>query len=256
MNINPLVSWGENILSYKRKNDFSGIKATYAITDNVIEKFRFISKKNKDLLRELKGKHYNDEKDLLSSVERKLGVKSTKSIKNKLLKNADITSERFYQYFSWIDSYSGTIKSQAKIMSIVGVATEQVKNEGIHNKSAKEFKEKTRKIKSRNKSVNSFRDDVIEYLKMEGKGIKKSKALLGTSDIIESIFGKYKILDSNSTMKGIGKMILAIPVFTTKITLAGIKKALECVKQCDLDDWIRVYLGKSISAKRHAAFKK
>ena len=224
LNINLLVSWGKKIQTYKKNNNFTDIKPTYRISDEVIKEFRFMSKKNKTLLKNLNGNIYYDKNKLISDVEKLLGLKYTKSISSKLVRISNTSRERFMEYFSWIDKYKSVIKRQEKIMLIVETTTKHLKNEGLHNQSAAECKYKTRKIKSRDASVNKFKEDVFQYLKKEGKGIKKEKALLATSDIIESVFGKYKLLDANSTMKGIGKMILSIPVFTTKMTLGTIKE--------------------------------
>ena len=45
----------------------------------------------------------------------------------------------------------------------------------------------------------------------------KSEPMLGCSDIIESIIGKYKSFSAKTPMKEIGKTVLTIPVFTTDI---------------------------------------
>ncbi|MBF0433270.1 MAG: hypothetical protein HQK83_18460 [Fibrobacteria bacterium] len=76
---------------------------------------------------------------------------------------------------------------------------------------------------------------------------------LGTSDIIESIFGKYKNFSARSTMKGIGKIILTIPVFTSKITSGNIKTALETTSNYRLKNWIHKNIGTSFFSKRKLA---
>jgi hypothetical protein len=41
---------------------------------------------------------------------------------------------------------------------------------------------------------------------------------LGTSDIIESVFGKYKSFAAKTPIRDIGKTILTIPVLSVEVT--------------------------------------
>ena len=71
-----------------------------------------------------------------------------------------------------------------------------------------------------------------------------------TSDIIESIFGKYKLFVQNNKLQGIGKLILTIPAFTANISLPTIKEAFETIRSIDVKKWLDDNLDPSILAKR------
>jgi hypothetical protein len=79
--------------------------------------------------------------------------------------------------------------------------------------------------------------------------------LLSTSDIIESIFGKYKLFVQNNKLQGIGKLILTIPAFTANISLPTIKEAFETVRSIDVKKWLDDNLGPSILGFTAAGFK-
>ncbi len=76
------------------------------------------------------------------------------------------------------------------------------------------------------------------------------QTLLGTSDIIESIFGKYKYLSSACPIRDMGKMILTMPVLTTELTCELVKTAMESVQALDVEKWADKMLGKSSLSKR------
>ena len=75
--------------------------------------------------------------------------------------------------------------------------------------------------------ARAFKARIEEYLVKEGSQIPDGRTLLGTSDVIESIFGKYKIFSSTRSLKEIGQILLTIPVFTTHITPDQVKRAAE-----------------------------
>ena len=76
-----------------------------------------------------------------------------------------------------------------------------------------------------------------------------------SSDVIESLFGKYKSFSQKSSLKEIRRMILIIPLSTIEITREFIKEALEKIKNIDVKDWEERTFGQSMLSKRKMAFK-
>jgi hypothetical protein len=83
-------------------------------------------------------------------------------------------------------------------------------------------------------------------------GIDKTP-LLCCSEIIESIFGKFK-MKSKQTVGGIYQSVLSIALICSEITPEKIKKILSGVKMPDVDKWFSSMSGISNLAKRRIAF--
>ncbi|UKP01058.1 hypothetical protein [Nostoc sp. UHCC 0870] len=77
---------------------------------------------------------------------------------------------------------------------------------------------------------------------------------MAASDIIESIFGKYKHFSSRCPLKQIGQMILSICLCTMNLTTSVVKQALENVRYIDLKDWSSQVFGQSMLSKRKIVF--
>ena len=75
-----------------------------------------------------------------------------------------------------------------------------------------------------------------------------------STDVIESLFGKYKSFSQKSPLKEIRRMILTIPISTLEITREVVKKALSTVKNVDVKDWESRTFGQSTLSKRRIAF--
>jgi hypothetical protein len=134
------------------------------------------------------------------------------------------------------------------------LAEKQVKSEGLSQQSKQLFEEKSNKIGVNNKRVQNFKKQIIEHLFEEGKKIPEDQILIGTSDIIESTFGKYKIFSSRNPLKEVGKMILSIPVFIGKKSNNYIKSAMETIKSVSVKNWANDIFGQSNLSKRIQAF--
>jgi hypothetical protein len=77
---------------------------------------------------------------------------------------------------------------------------------------------------------------------------------LATSDVIESIFGKYKHFSSRCPLKQIGQMVLNISLCTMNLAASVVKEALENVRYLDLQSWSSQVFGQSMISKRKTVF--
>jgi len=74
--------------------------------------------------------------------------------------------------------------------------------------------------------------------------------LWANSNVIESIFGKYKLFVSMRPLKEISKLVLTIPLCTAEITGQFIKNAMANVSIKDVENWTNRVLGKSALSKK------
>ena len=77
---------------------------------------------------------------------------------------------------------------------------------------------------------------------------------MATSDIIESLFGKYKQFSARCPIKEMGQTILTICLSTMNLTTELIKDALETISFGDVEDWLTEVFGRSTLSKRKALF--
>ncbi len=102
--------------------------------------------------------------------------------------------------------------------------------------------------------LKSSQQKVSEYLNIEGQKVPPERTFLATSDIIESIFGKYKIFSSFSTCSEINEMILTLLLSTTEITPDKVVQAMESIQIADVNAWSKEVFGQSMLSKRKVAF--
>lgn len=104
------------------------------------------------------------------------------------------------------------------------------------------------------KRLRTLKKEIMDYIEVETASIGDDQILLGSSDIIESVFGRYKGFSGKTPMKEVGRAVLGIPVFTGKFEAAEVKTAMESVSAKDVDDWLRQNIGESFFSKRKRVF--
>jgi len=136
----------------------------------------------------------------------------------------------------------------------LNAAKHEVKSNGLSRKTSKNFQEKIKTIDLQDSTVKELRDGLVRFFEEETKKFDSNKTWLGTSDIIESIFGKYKVFSEKTPMVEIGKTILTIPALVSKVSHSEVKEAMESISNRDLNEWIKNNLGESLFSKRKKAF--
>lgn len=163
--------------------------------------------------------------------------------------------DKFDEKVLWIKGFKKDIKEWSNMLMMLNILKNEVKANGLSPCSLEHVDEKLKKSKIKINSVplQETYFEITKYLNEEISGL--TGIFLGCTDIIESVFGKYKNFSSKSPMKEIGKSILTVPVFTSEITPEIIKTAMEETTAKDVNKWLKKNIGKSLLSKRRAFLK-
>ena len=136
----------------------------------------------------------------------------------------------------WVKEYKESLIIWKEMISITRSLEKKIKQQGLSQDSYAEFEQNCQTI-SGVERINKFREKIQEYLTSELSMIVEDEIRVISTDVIESLFGKYKSFSQKSPLKEIRRMILTIPIATLEITRELIKKALSTVKNVDLENW-------------------
>jgi hypothetical protein len=254
LNLSSLIRWANNILNYEAKENFKLIDPSCLLDQNTLMSLIPEEFMTEELL-SIVDKTYDNSEDFLAAIEDKIDPERRVDIQEILLNSVDIGQQRFNKYFSGIHEFKNEIAEYIEFINVIHLVEKQVKNKGLSNQSVHEFKDNLNALKVKGVMSNQLTQSIIEYLENEGEAIPEGQNWLCTSDIIESIFGKYKLFSSKTKLQGISKLILAIPVFVADITIDEVKGSLESIRSIDVKEWIDDNLGQSLLSKRMEAFQ-
>jgi hypothetical protein len=166
-------------------------------------------------------------------------------------------SKKFQEVFGWTTQYKKALKRWKQMIDLILIVKKEVKLKGFQNNTWANLKEKIKKqIGNLNKTAKCIYDELKEYIIKMTIPIPSNEVWPGCSDIIESVFGRVKSYVKNAPFKEISRMIMAIPIFTGKITLDKIKLFLEDRTVRKTSKWLRNNIGETYIQKRRNAFRK
>jgi len=171
---------------------------------------------------------------------------------NALLQAEEIMNEeatnKYKDKVSWVNDFVEDIKKWRKILDIINLMMKEIKHNGLSDKTLSIVSKKMDDMKLKSKIMKKIKADIIDYIAEESKDL--DGVYLGCSDIIESIFGRYKNFSAKTPMKEVGKAVLTMPIFTSDINPAEVKEAMETITEQDVKDWLNENIGESLFAKR------
>lgn len=160
------------------------------------------------------------------------------------------TIDKIKKEISWISNYSGLIKELTEINNATKEVETGFKHNGLSKLGYKECKKTLEKLKS--KKGKEFKEILLSRINQQIQILPNTDKILFSSDILESLFGKYKNRVSENPMASITSLMLIIAAFTINLTEERIKQSIENVKIEEIKRWSRQNIGVSLFQKRKA----
>ncbi len=163
------------------------------------------------------------------------------------------------KHLGWLRQFEEPLKYYANLVELASIARHIVRQKGIYQYIADDFA-----IEFENASPEEGWDvatskvgyQIYEFLKQQGEKIEKDRILIGSSEAIETFFGKYKSMQGNQTKAGFSGLVLAGLAHVGELDKSIVQAAIETVTHAQVNAWIAKYVGVTVHAKRCKIFRK
>lgn len=95
---------------------------------------------------------------------------------------------------------------------------------------------------------------LVAFLAQESLKAKANERLLGSSEVIESVFGKFKHIERDQAKAGFTGLVLSLAAMVSTTTAEVVQQALATVPTQKVLTWCKQTLGPSVQGKRRKAF--
>jgi hypothetical protein len=161
----------------------------------------------------------------------------------------------FKSKFGWINSYKQYIEEYEQIVLLARLAREQVRKEGLHRLSEQDFIKATESIKQLTIRGQRIKASIQKYLREEGAKARNEQRLIGSTEILESLIGKYKHQAQNSpAQKDFTTMTLHMASIIGTKTKELVEKAFQAIPLKEAYQYCKKIIGESDFSKIKQAF--
>lgn len=166
-------------------------------------------------------------------------------------KTRETDLKELLEQFGWVRSSETMIKEISEILLIGGIVRQKIRTEHLHNKTAKEL-EKVLQNLNVGERANQFSGSILDFVTDQTKDLEQMA--LGSTEIIESSFGKMKQLMDEDTKDGFTPFVLSLAACMGKLDLGTIQAALRTCHKKQVKAWAAANVGETIYSQRRRLF--
>jgi hypothetical protein len=149
----------------------------------------------------------------------------------------------------WLRDFRQEVARYQGLIEVVKQTEQEVKNHGLGRRTEARLWRQLPAAVRRDARLGDFLTGLKGYLKEEGRKVPVGQSWLGTSDVLESLFGKYKWFGEKAPDGEVAASVLALPLFTVDLTAELVHEALLSVSVQDVRSWVDEYIGPSNLSK-------
>jgi hypothetical protein len=168
------------------------------------------------------------------------------------LKDFGVTAERVQAKLNWLAEYRAPLEQWSAYHEQISATLDFVRVHGLYVGAGVEL---AAALPAAAGEAGALREELIAFVTRESSKARIGECLPGSTEVLESCFGKLKALESDQSKSGFTGLVLSLGAMVSKRTTETIGEALERCKVREVVDWCRKMLGKSVQSQRKQAFK-
>ena len=161
----------------------------------------------------------------------------------------DLERNEVVKRLGWLRSFSSQIEQWSQAWEIVDLSTKLVATHGYFEGISRHLRNSLAGIATTPLS-RRVRAETMNFVIQQEAKVKPGERLLGSTEVLESVFGTFKQLEGNAKTGGFTQLALSIAASVAPTTADVIQEALSKVSCDDIRRWTEQTLGRSVHSKR------
>ena len=170
-----------------------------------------------------------------------------------------ISDERMEQKLGWLREYANDLALWNQCQEVIDRSLSVINLHGLDAQTEQLIEETLTEHnpnwKHEDCSATRIAEQLIDWVKQSlGKLRPGERAWLST-EILESLFGKFKQIERQHSKGGFTRLIAAIPTLCMRPTRESVRKAFRAVNSEATQQWLKDSLRETLTSRRNAAYR-
>ena len=166
----------------------------------------------------------------------------------KAIKAAGLKRTRVEAKLGWLRKFGPQVQRWGEMLAVVGAAEHYVRHEGIHATASEELAAAL--LKPTTPAAKRLRKDLLAFVHEQAAQSRDDERLLGSSEVLESIIGKFKHVAGERGQHGLTGMVLSIGALVGQQSLATVETAMTETPTRNVWNWCHKHLGPTVQSVR------
>ena len=164
-----------------------------------------------------------------------------------------VSAERLQEKLGWLRAFCDAVAEWSQWQQVVNIAVTYVDRHGISRTTAKGlYQEMPRTIA--HASTTTLMKELVCFVAGQGKQTERGERFPGSTEVLESCFGKMKELEQQQSRGGFTTLVVSFGAMLADTTSKVIKAALDHSGTKEVYHWCKEHLGTTVFGKRKLAF--
>jgi hypothetical protein len=163
-----------------------------------------------------------------------------------------VSRERLRDKFAWLGEFRQALVEWSQWHEVIEAALEFVRRRGLYVGAGVDLEAAMPAVSAA--TAIELREELIRFVTVESSKARIDERLPGTTEVLESSFGKLKALEDGQSKSGFTGLVLSLGAMVSKRTTKSIGEALEQCRVRDVWNWCREKLGVTVRSLRKQAY--
>ena len=164
-----------------------------------------------------------------------------------------LASARALARYGWLREFRAAIGHWSRAESTLRCGVEFVRTQGLSRGSDSALARvlSTRPARERQRVLEA---ELVEFVRRQSAAARPGEVLVGSTEVLESVFGKWKNLERQESQSGVTSLVLSLGALLGHWTESRITTALEQIPVKHVLTWCKRHLPPSVQSQRRFAF--
>jgi hypothetical protein len=164
------------------------------------------------------------------------------------------TVERLEEKLGWLRQFREGLTRWSQMEQTIDVVVDFVRTQGLYRGAGKDLRKRLREL-PHGQTAKQLGKDLARFVTAQARRLRRGERLPGSSEVLESCFGKFKTLERDQSKGGFTSLLLALAACVSERTQEAVHKALQSSKTADMIGWLKTKLGQTLGSKRRLAYR-
>lgn len=162
--------------------------------------------------------------------------------------------EELREKLVWVMDFRQEILDWTEMIRVTETVEQFLRTQGLYKNMILDLRKMIGEVKNTKCAQNVY-NELIDFVEQESSKAQNDERLLGSSEVIESIFGKLKYLEKAQSKSGFTDLVLSIGAMVSSLSSEVILTALKSSTTQNLYKWKQKMFGDSVQSQRKKALR-
>lgn len=168
---------------------------------------------------------------------------------DKGVSSPEINIEELKRYLEWLPNYRTEIHYWNRLVSVGATARQLVREQGMHYDIDYHFEQAVSGISLGAREL-PYVDKITSFLSIQSREMQIGERYVGSTEIIETFFGKLKYTEGEQTAFGFTSLVLAAMACIGPTNFEIVKESITSVTEKEINSWTKEEIGESVQSQR------